>query len=73
MQDTTIDDPLHLATVLSPGEIYRTPYFRIHNTSNTFDMHVQLVDEVNFTSYRTFTPGQGFHAFNILDDDVKRV
>lgn len=76
MRDTTAEDPLHLATILDPGETFRGAHgIHITNPSDhTFEMHVQLIDEVEFKGYRTFSPGEGFRVYHLLNEgelDVK--
>lgn len=69
MRDTTADDPLHLSTILSPGETFiGANNIRITNPSDhTFEMHVQLIDEIEFKAYRTFSPGEGFRVYHVED------
>lgn len=70
MRDTTPDDPMHFATILDPGEtFYGANGIRITNPSDhTFEMHVQLIDEINFKAYRTFSPGEGFLIYHVPEE-----
>jgi hypothetical protein len=70
MRDTTEEDEaLHWATVLSPGEVFRSPYIHLKNDSNTFDMYVQCVDELQHKIYRSFTYGEGWRIYRIPEGD----
>lgn len=70
MRDTTDDDPMHLSTILDPGEtFYGAHGIRITNPSeHTFEMYVQLVDEIDFKGYRTFSQGEGFRVYHLLNE-----
>lgn len=70
VRDTTPDDPMHLSTILDPGEVFHGAHgIRIENNSNTFELYVQLVDEINFKSYRTWDEGKGFRIITLLEEN----
>ena len=66
MRLTTSTDPLHPALILSPGEVFLGEQgLHLKNDSNTFEMYVQLVDEVDQNVYRTWDEGRGFLVYSI--------